>query len=126
MIQRNRGAHLHSASAVLDVNNVPDDYFFFEDGLVDDGVEAQLLGAPDGLETNYNMRDCFAIPTEWILGFGRGEFGDLSLINFLGLLYPQPCVTKLAIRHEMRRAVCAPIARRNASARTSVFLTSAL
>ena len=114
------------ASVCLDVDDVANDDFFLEDGLVDAGVQAKLLRAFCSLETDDNVGDGFSVATERVFGLGWGQFCDLSLVDLFCFLYSKALREACLMREETTGGGHAPIARRNTSARTSVFFTSVL
>ena len=71
----------------LNVDDIADDDFFLEDGLVDAGVQPKLFCAFCGLETDDDVRDGFSVAAERVFGLGWGQFCDLALVDLLCFFY---------------------------------------
>jgi hypothetical protein len=130
---------LDRARIGLDINHVPNDHAFLLQALVNGRIESELFGSLGGLESDNDVGDGLAIPTQRVFRFSRGELGDFPLVDFLGFLYPKACGGGGASRqtHFLRISLASileitfqtphsPIALLNPPLSTSVFFTSPL
>ena len=93
-IVRGRTAHLDCTRVGLDVDDISDRDPLLLYTLVDTRIEAELLGALGRLEGDDDVRDGLAVAGQRVLGLGGGQFGHLSLVHLLGLLYSQAYVSR--------------------------------
>lgn len=80
---------LAGARVGFNVDDVADRDALLLYGLVDGGVEAQLLGAFAGLEPDEEVADGPSVAAEWVLRFLGCELNDLALVHLLCLPHAQ-------------------------------------
>mmetsp|Transcript_6282 Transcript_6282/g.18359 ORF Transcript_6282/g.18359 Transcript_6282/m.18359 type:complete len:351 (+) Transcript_6282:612-1664(+) len=81
---------LHRPARGFNVDHISHGDLLLLDGLVDLWVETKRLAALGCLESNLHVRNRSAVASERILRLLRCELGDLALVDFFILLYPQP------------------------------------
>jgi hypothetical protein len=81
--------HFDGTSIRFNVYNITHDNLLLQYGLVDSGVETQLLRSLDRLQADNNVRDGFPIPAQWVFSFCWGQLRDFSFIDLLSFLYPK-------------------------------------
>jgi hypothetical protein len=81
--------YFYSTSVSFDINNVPDDDFFFQYGFVDARIKSKLFCAFYRLQTDDDVRYRLAITAQWVLGLRRCQFCHFTFVYLFSLLYPQ-------------------------------------
>mmetsp|Transcript_8854 Transcript_8854/g.29507 ORF Transcript_8854/g.29507 Transcript_8854/m.29507 type:complete len:233 (+) Transcript_8854:762-1460(+) len=80
----------HAPRVGLDVNHVADLHVFFAHGVVNRGIQFQLLGAFHGFQAYDDVAHDFAVPPPCGLRLLRGQLRDFAFVHFLVFLDPQP------------------------------------
>ena len=116
---------LARSGVCFDVDNVSNRDALLLDGLVDAGVQAKLLGALGGLQSDNKMANCASVSTEGVLSLLGSKFCDFSLVHFLCFANTKSWQRLVADFLHLFVSHYIPIALRKFSINASVFLTSA-